>query len=245
MLPDLSGDPYRTVLARLHTALKPRTYFEIGTLGGATLALSKCASVAVDPRFVMKDSSCLLNKTKCLLFQQTSDVFFAENKLTSLFGGHVDFAFLDGMHKCEYLLRDFINTEKQCHKNAMIVFHDCIPTEVPMTGRDGIDGKPEAPHRKGWWTGDVWRTLWALIQFRPDLSITSLDAKPTGLILITNLHPNSTRLSDRYEEIENAMLGATLSDVGLGNWQTHIKVESTANYASNDQILAKFALDRH
>ncbi|MBR0655981.1 class I SAM-dependent methyltransferase [Plastoroseomonas arctica] len=245
MLPDLAGDPYRTVLARLHAALKPKTYFEIGTLGGATLGLAKCSSVAVDPRFGIKDTGVILNKPTCLLFQQTSDDFFAANKLTDLFGANVDFAFLDGMHKCEFLLRDFINTERQSHKNTMIVLHDCIPTEIPMTGRDGIDGKAEAPHRRGWWTGDVWRTLWALMQFRPDLSITALDAKPTGLILITNLHPTSTRLSNQYPEIEKAMLEATLSDIGIENWQALIKVESTGNYASDDQILAKFAFDRH
>lgn len=244
MLPDLKGERYHTTLARLHTALKPRSYFEIGTRGGASLILSRCASVAVDPQFGIKDATCILNKPSCALFQQTSDEFFATHNLADMFGAPVDLAFLDGMHKAEFLLRDFMNTEKSCHRNSVVILHDCIPTEIPMTGREGISGTSEAPHRRGWWTGDVWRTLWALKRFRPDLSITALDAKPTGLILVTNLDPQSTRLDDSYAAIAHAMLEKTLAEIGLDNWQQYIGVESTAHLATEVQVAARFAFDR-
>jgi len=244
MLPDLQGERYYTTLARLHAALAPTTYFEIGTRGGASLTHARCASVAVDPQFAFKDVACVLNKPSCALFQLTSDDFFAKHSLTSLFGKPVDIAFLDGMHKSEFLLRDFMNTEKHCHRNSVVILHDCIPTEIPMTGREGIEGSAAAPHRRNWWTGDVWRTLWALKRFRPDLSIVALDARPTGLVLITNLNPTSTRLDEHYASITFAMLETTLAQIGIENWQRMIEVESTTNLATEDQIRARYALDR-
>ena len=36
----------------------------------------------------------------------------------------VDFAFLDGMHHFEYLLRDVLNTEKYSRKNSIVAFPD-------------------------------------------------------------------------------------------------------------------------
>jgi hypothetical protein len=40
-----------------------------------------------------------------------------------------------------------------------------------------------------------------LLEHRPDLSIYVIPAPPSGLGVITNLDPNSTLLSERYETI--------------------------------------------
>jgi hypothetical protein len=55
-------------------------------------------------------------------------------------------------------------------------------------------GRP-MDHRAGWWTGDVWRAALLLKRRRPDLQITTVDAFPTGLVLITNVDPSSRYLS--------------------------------------------------
>src|SRR5580704_1388504 len=71
-----TGLDYLSALAAFHRRVQPSTYFEIGTLAGATLALANCASVAVDPKFVI-DQIVVGAKPSCALFQMTSDDFFA------------------------------------------------------------------------------------------------------------------------------------------------------------------------
>ncbi len=53
----------------------------------------------------------------------------------------------------------------------------------------------------GWWTGDVWKVVDILAEFRPDLKITCVDTSPTGNICVTNLSPGSTVLRDNYWKI--------------------------------------------
>jgi hypothetical protein len=93
-----------------------------------------------------------------------------------------------------------------------------------MAERNG--GLAITPHRQGWWTGDVWRTLWALRQYRPDLDITVLDAGPTGLVLITGLDPASTLLAEREAEIVAAMMAQSLEAIGLPAWHAAQQVPS-------------------
>ena len=61
---DLGGTFYQTFLKRVHSALRPKTYFEIGTLNGDTLKLASCASISVDPSFQIS-SDVLGNKPAC------------------------------------------------------------------------------------------------------------------------------------------------------------------------------------
>src|SRR5262249_50242993 len=135
-MPDLSGHDYMTVLAAVHDKLLPKTYFEIGTLHGDTLALARCASLAVDPEFRLNKPEIIdqiVSKPKLMLFQMSSDDFSAQNDPERLLGTKIDFAFLDGMHQCEFLLRDFINTERSCNPNSVIALHDCLPVELALT----------------------------------------------------------------------------------------------------------------
>jgi hypothetical protein len=137
-LDDLPGDDYHDMLNRLHTALNSWTHFEIGLETGKMLALARCPSVAVDPEFYFADLSFVRRvraKPSVMFFRPTSDDSFARLRPDVLLGQSVDFIFLDGMHRCEYLLRDFINTERCCGKNAIFALHDCVPVEPQMTGR--------------------------------------------------------------------------------------------------------------
>lgn len=244
-LPDLAGCHYRQVLRTLHTELRPRNYLEIGTLDGGSLALADCPSIAVDPGFAFTDIDVvrrIVSKPALFLFRMTSDRFFQDYDPPALLGDKVQLAFLDGMHRCEFLLRDFINTERHSARNAVIVLHDCLPVEEPMTDRTYRARSPVAPQRENWWTGDVWRTARLLRRVRPDLSFTTLDAQPTGLVLITNLDPHSTVLSDGYDGHVRTMLGWSLSEIGLSQHVADMQVEPTSDYQTPEQLSTRFWL---
>ena len=116
-LPDLTGENYLNVLARLHSVLAPATYLEIGVDTGKTLALARCHAIGIDPQFrfqQMEVMRAVVAKPSVALYQMPSDDFFARFNPTTLFGGPIEMAFLDGMHRCEFLLRDFFHTERHC-----------------------------------------------------------------------------------------------------------------------------------
>jgi hypothetical protein len=58
----------------------------------------------------------------------------------------------------------------------------------------------------------VWKTAAILKAHRPDLRITAFNARPTGLVAITNLDPRSTVLEGRYFELTEQYVGRDLSD---------------------------------
>lgn len=236
----LAGAEYQTVLRWLHDTLKPRTYLEIGTLMGDTLRLASAASVAIDPKFHLS-ADVVGRKPLCALYQMRSDSFFAAHSARAILGGPVEFAFLDGMHRCEFLLRDFANVEREARPNAVIALHDCIPTELGMAGRQG-PGEAIHPDRAGWWTGDVWRTVLALKRFRPDLRVLALDSGPTGMVLVTKLDPASTLLADRYWEIVDTMMSWQLEDGGLQRLHAELPVRSTALIDEPNKITSLFWL---
>ena len=244
-LPDFPGRGYLQVLQTLHEVLRPRNYLEIGTCTGESLALAGCASLAVDPNFSFEDIKLvqrIVAKPRLLLFRMGSDLFFQHHNPAALLDEAVQLAFLDGMHHCEFLLRDFINTERHCVRNSVIVLHDCLPVEEPMADRDALSRPSVAPHRRWWWAGDVWRTARLLRRARPDLSFTTLDAPPTGLVLITDLDPGSTALSDRYDEHVRTMLGWSLTEIGLAQHVSDMQVERTSDYLTPEQLATRFRL---
>jgi tetratricopeptide (TPR) repeat protein len=239
--PDLAGDHYHQVLARLHGTLRPATYLEIGVETGATLALAQCPSLGIDPKFQFRDIETvrrIIAKPSTLLHQMPSDDFFARFDPTTQLGQPLEMAFLDGMHHCEYLLRDFFHTERHCLPNAVIALHDCLPLEAPMAERDPNAVAVDA-RRQGMWTGDVWRTALLLKRRRPDLRITVLDAAPTGLVLITNLDPHSTLLADNHDQFVAEMMSWSLPQITLAGYFAEMGVEPEQNLRHPEQILAR------
>jgi hypothetical protein len=228
-LPDHDGENYRSVLERLHTELNPISYLEIGTLTGGTLNLSKAPSISIDPKFQIA-TEVIGQKPLCLFYQMESDRFFENYDPKAILGARLDFAFLDGMHRCEFLLRDFMNAERNSASHGVIALHDCLPVEIPMTDRTQNGTAPIAPHRGGWWTGDVWRTVLALKRHRRDLNILCLDAAPTGLVLISNLNPSSTFLSANYTTIVEEMLTMDLEDLTVAGFMQEVETVSTSSY---------------
>ncbi len=225
---------YTEALDRLHKLLAPKTYLEIGTLSGTTLRLARCASIAIDPSFSLLDKEVLPGKPSCLFFQMKSDDFFARYSPSVLFGRPVDIAFLDGMHYAEFLLRDFINVERHVGRNSLVILHDCIPGSVEMTTRHIEQGVA--------WSGDVWKIVPMLKKYRPDLRIYALEAPPTGLIICTNLNPDSRILEDRYFAILEEFATLDLGKIGISGLRQLIGAVGTDVIASHELITRHFWL---
>ncbi len=200
------GLPYLRFLRRMHETLKPETYFEIGTETGKSLKRAPGRAIAVDPAFRLKHE--VLGKKPALhLFRQTSDDFFASGIAPRIAPG-IDLAFLDGMHLFEFLLRDFINTERLCNPGAVIAIHDVVPITRIAAEREW-DRKNTVS-----WTGDVWKIVPVLRRHRPDLTVRVADCAPSGLAVITGLDPENNDLSDAYDEIVAEWRDLTIDEFG-------------------------------
>lgn len=184
---------YQKFLRQLHAKNLFNWYLEIGSRTGRSLAPARGNAIAVDPFFRI-NTDVVGPKRSAFFFQMTSDEFFASSFLEQN-DVHLSFSFLDGMHLFEVLLRDFINAERNTAPGGAIAMHDCCPVTSEMTTRDHRTVK------KGGWTGDVWKLVPILQQYRPDLTVEILGCKPTGLVLVSNISPSSTVLADHYEDI--------------------------------------------
>lgn len=207
------GEPYVAFLEKLHLWLQPRSYLEIGTLTGASLSVARCPAICIDPEFRI-ETNVFAGRSQTLMFQMTSDAFFRDHDVRKFFPAGVDLCFLDGMHRLEYLYRDFSNAEKACHARSMIMLHDCLPLDGRMAERTFTPG-PEGDPRRDMWSGDVWKLIPILRKHRPDLRIFFVDAPPTGLALVTNLDGASRVLDERYYEILDETAGLTLEKHGF------------------------------
>lgn len=232
------GQSYTALLDTLHGNLAPATYFEIGTLHGNTLKLAKCSSIAVDPKFRIT-SDVIGTKPSCHFFQEPSDRFFRTRDPIKILGSEIDMAFLDGMHLFEFLLRDFMHTERFCRSNSVILLHDCLPPGFFMTVRDATDPLRKQSKFANWWTGDVWKIVPVLQKYRPDLSITITDSAPTGLVIITNLNPKSTVLSDSYAEIIREYSRTTICRKEYDKFWESVIITPMSEFSSLEQISTK------
>jgi len=239
--PELGGEQYEVVLDRFHKIFKPKSYLEIGVFQGGTLRLATCPSIAIDPYFSITHPV-VNNKQELHFYQHTSDVFFDNFNPEHILGRKIDMAFLDGLHKYEYLLRDFYNTERFCRRNSIIFFHDCLPSDAFVGRRDRSDYRLQAHSEKpDWWAGDVWKTVAILKKSRPDLIVVVFDAPPTGLVAITNLDPSSMVLADQYFDLVREYRDKELADVGDG-YVKSLRIVSTRQMANAESLEAEFWL---
>ncbi len=181
---------YFDLLARIHKAVRPRTYVEVGMHTGRSLELAvpETLILGIDPVPAVRTK---INDTAQLFFE-TSDDFFANHDVAALLGGRpIDLAFIDGMHLFEFALRDFRNIERNAATTSTVMVHDCFPLDAASATRErGGDT----------WTGDTWKLVPCLRELRPDLEIITVAVKPSGLTIIRGLDPTSTVLWDRYDE---------------------------------------------
>lgn len=202
-----TGLKYTEFLAQLHAEKVVDWYLEIGCRRGGSLFGARSKSIAVDPFFQIK-RNVVGPKPVMMLFQETSDAFF-DRKFLETNNIKLSFAFLDGMHLFEYLLRDFIAAEANAAPGGVIAMHDCCPFSHEMTTRD-LDNLP-----RGAWTGDVWKVIPIIKEYRPDIEITVLDCAPTGLVMASNLKPGDQTLAENYGKIVARFEPVQLQDFGV------------------------------
>ncbi len=189
---------YLSALNLVHTIVAPKNYCEIGCRFGNSLTLSKSPAVGIDPDFEIKAAFAAPTR----LFRMTSDDFFATRDIRAILGGPIDFAFIDGLHQVEFALRDFMNLERNSHPAGVITIDDLLPGDMAYATRD---------RNTQIWTGDVYRIVPILREYRPDLEMKIYDVEMKGFCTITNLDPSSTVLRDRYPEIA--------AGIAAGKWQ--------------------------
>jgi hypothetical protein len=187
----LPGEDYFEVLGRIHRHVQPRTYLEIGVSRGESLArvLPQTQVLGIDPQPRLAKAPGPNQR----IFLETSDEFFASHDVRAELGGRpVDMAFIDGMHRFEYALRDFINLERVCARSSVILLHDCYPLDARTAQRE---------QTTRFWSGDIWRLLLLLRACRPDLLVHTIATPPTGLGIVLHPDPESRVLADNLEPL--------------------------------------------
>ena len=183
----MPGELYRDWLSRFHELLRPKFYVEIGVDSGASICRARpptCA-IGVDPTPRIGTPFA----TETHIFTETSNEFFARGRLNGLLGDQpLELAFIDGEHSFEQSLLDFINMERFCGPRSVILLHDTYPFEA-------------TEEQSQLSTGDVWRTVYCLKNFRPDLDIFTIATAWTGLTVVTGLDPQSCVLPNHYHGI--------------------------------------------
>ena len=192
-------------------------YFEIGSRTGDSLFFSNSPSIAIDPFFQLKKDP-LNNKEFCLLFQETSEIFF-EKTYRKFNNFKCQLGFIDGMHLFEYALKDFINLAKISSKSSLFLFHDVLPWSFEMATRD----YNKIPRGKAW-TGDVWKLIPILIDVGLVNNMKLLSTAPSGILAILN--PEKTiiyELENNFTDICNKWFDIQLDKSQLLNlYQTNI-----------------------
>jgi hypothetical protein len=198
---EFGGEDYFRLLARIHEHVKPATYLEIGVADGKSFETVRPETLAlgVDPHPHPRKPL----GPRQRVFGQTSDDFFEKCDVLSALGGKaLDLAFIDGMHQMEFAFRDFINAEKYCSTDSIILIHDVYPIDAMSAARE---------RASYFWTGDIWRLILLLKKYRPDLSVNTIGVRPTGLAIVQNLDPNSRVLGEHQQEIIDEFLALDIS----------------------------------
>ncbi len=203
----MPGDDYLALISRFHNFLKPQSYVEIGVAGGKSLRLvnSQTKAIGIDP------SPQEGVESHARLYEMTSNEFFESYNLFEELGtSRLPLAFIDGLHSFEQTLMDFINLERYGDRETIVLIHDCLPITRLAASRT---------RSTFFWCGDVWKVVTTLLEYRPDLRTYVIPAPPSGLGVITNLDPNSTVLSERYDpivtEYRDKQLGYDFLDFGI------------------------------
>jgi predicted O-methyltransferase YrrM len=187
------GAAFHQVLVWLHELLAPALYLEIGVEKGLSLALARPPTqvVGVDPHPVGDPAAGCAAPVQ-LYAMASADFLRAPPAGCALRRRGFDLAFVDGDHRFEAVLDDFIALERWAAPGALLVLHDTLP----------LDPATAAPVRRtGFYTGDGWKLAPCLRTLRPELRMVTLPVAPTGLTLVAGLDPASNVLRSRRRHI--------------------------------------------
>lgn len=166
---------------------KVNTYLEIGVEYSKILPNLKVKrKIGVDP-------IPQISPDDCLLIKKLSDDFFLQDAPELFKDEPIGLAFIDGLHWCEFVLRDFMNCEKYAKKDSVIILHDCIPSSEETQTR-------EIKYRNEW-HGDCWRALYYILENRSDLDVTVW--REHGAAVIRNLNPDYKWFDINFDDVKN------------------------------------------
>lgn len=190
------GMDYLEWLGWFHSVLSPGLYVEIGVERGNSFAQVRPGTqvVGIDPAPQAQPQARCAGPVQ--LFSQTSAEFFtAMPENCYLQNRGFDLAFIDGDHRFEAVLADFMALEKWAAPEAVVLIHDTIPlTSATSTSQ----------RKTGFYSGDAWKIVPCLRSLRPDLHLVTLPAAPTGLTVVTGLNPASRTLQERLPSVRAA-----------------------------------------
>lgn len=185
------GPDYYEVLQWLHEDLRPESYLEIGIWRGDSLRLAIPPTIAlgIDPLPEVDGGW----RTQTHVLPMASTEFFAKRTLREFFGAdRFSLAFVDGLHHFEQVIDDISNLENYAEPESIIAVHDTLPLDEMTAAR---------VRQTLFYTGDVWKVVPFLKQYRPDLEFITVRTGPSGLTLIRRLNPSRMRSKAEVEAL--------------------------------------------
>jgi hypothetical protein len=178
-----------THINRALRRLKGHTYLEIGTRAGACFnQITAPRKIGIDPAPQGGGAGHSFSE-RC--FTMTSDEFFAAHAEQLFQTERVDVALIDGLHTFDQALRDLLHLEQVMAPRGVIFIHDMNPpTRNHSELRNG-----------GVWCGDVWKVAYYIRNYRPDLTLFTLDCDwgvgvLTGFGAATSAAPSAAILEE-------------------------------------------------
>ncbi|MFN3472260.1 MAG: class I SAM-dependent methyltransferase, partial [Aquificaceae bacterium] len=161
-----------TVIQHLIDKHGYKTYLEIGVERGLNFFQIRAPlKMAVDPNFQIPGG--YKNSKGERFYSITSDEFF-ENPPQELTDLGLDIVFIDGLHTYEQSLSDVKNALRYLNPNGVIVMHDCLP-DSPACAAPTLEEAKKHPDFKGFWTGEVYKTILHLRATSSDLFVAVIN----------------------------------------------------------------------
>lgn len=127
-------------VASVAQIIQPKVYVEIGIYQAATLnAVAKHCELAIGVDINPSASKYIKGKNTEFVSGTTADLV----KLCALRQIAIDFAFIDGDHRSEAVMSDFVAVDRFATKNALVLFHDTWPEN----SEDASDGRCSDSYR--------------------------------------------------------------------------------------------------
>jgi hypothetical protein len=160
-------------LNALARGIGAQTYVEIGVWMGDTFHnVEAPLRVGVDPDPLFDWKASLGRNTH--FHPVTSDRFFSSGAAVPY---RFDLAFIDGLHEYQQTLRDFLAVLAQSGPRAIWVIDDTHPSDffsaLPSQGQ-AFNGRAQYGNNSQAWHGDVFKVVFTLHDFFPNLSFCTI-----------------------------------------------------------------------
>ena len=158
---------------RLAALRGARRYLEVGVASGQTfLNVEIETRHGVDPRFRFDTRP--FESERVRFFPMTSDRFFTAAAPRDM---RYDIIFLDGLHTFEQTFRDFCASMAHAHADTVWIIDDVFPSDVFSalpSQQNALAFRKQHGLKGGPWHGDVFKCVFAINDFFPNLSFRTL-----------------------------------------------------------------------